>query len=195
MKYFKIIIDGSNKLWKNRLILNRYLYLDIECKTEVNFKKNDLRDVKNDMYCKSLRDGMPTPVTEIGVEYYLFNIPGIEKLELNGIEFKNVNVLGHEAIYKLLRLQNSIPCANLELSNYAKWPENSVRNPWDNPIGSFFVTPVLDKTKIDPSLDGFSISNWGAPTNSVVVSEGFRQKLLMLDFDHRYIVFEELQIV
>jgi hypothetical protein len=194
MKFYKISEDDSNKLWKKKLILDDVLYLDVECKTETNYDKNELQKLKNDLYCKYLIDGATTPITSIGADYYLFSIPGMEKLELNGVEFKVVNVVGHEAKYRLLHFKNRIPCANLALSYYAKWPDNSVRNSWDNPVGSYFVTLVLDGSKIDPLLDGFSVSNWGAPTNSLVVSEGFREKILALEFDKRYIIFEELEI-
>ena len=196
MKWYRIIMNEDNKIWRKYIIFREMFSCN---NNEIEICKIiELKDYPalNNLTIHALDHSGKTITDQKNYENQILpNFAQINKLFLvkdevyeNSI-FENVKELKTFTIkldgkftndYKLICFNNIIDCVNYE---------KSIRKEYET-----FSKMILDKRKIPENINGFFLSGWdwyGQYEN--IVSEYLMENLLKLNKASEFLIFEEIK--
>ncbi|GAB6961518.1 hypothetical protein [Prevotella fusca] len=194
--YYKLGINPSSKKWAKYENLSSSLWIDnIEITSTKLFNEPDLFKKGKHIEYMTLREGRIPPINSIGADFIVFDASIVDVLSLN-VEDNMVAIESKKSDNKYLLLNNdkSIDCVDWDLSEVDCWSEDAKVAEWQNKRGRFFIKPVLRGNKIPAETQVFQLQEWGGAFN-IVISEDYKDRIINLDFDHSFLIFEPLKLV
>jgi hypothetical protein len=193
--YYKLGINPSSRKWAKYENISSSLWIDSIERTSTKLFNNPdlLREGKHIEYLV-IRDGKKPPINSLGADFIMFDTSIEDVLSLN-IEDNMVAVESKytDSRYLLLNNYKSIDCVDWDLSEIDRWPEDKEVAEWQNKRGRFFIKPVLKENRIPPKTQVFQMQEWGGAFN-IVISEGYKELIMNLRFDHSFLTFEALTL-
>lgn len=195
MKYFKLNPNVASKKWEGYVNLGELIYKGEEV-DDVELSNSRAPCTLKPLQYEILVPGATAPVNTIGADFFVFDesLKGLDTLATECVQYLPITHENQETRYRLLHAYSHVDCIDWDLSKYEAWPKDHVIMEWQNPRGRFFFEPVLIAEKIPETLEVFRLEGWGGAFN-IVVCEGYKEKLLALEFDHSFLEFHPITVV
>ena len=193
MFYYKLSPNPADKKWRGYENAGIDLFFNGETLSPRKLSKCNYKLDYNFLEFKRLKNGKIPPINSIGASFIIFDrgIKEIETINDTGIQLIPLVNSETKREYSLMHLYIELDCVNWEKSDLYKWGENDIIKEWQNKRARWFFRPALFLEKIPEDIQAFKLKEWGDAFN-IVISEKLKEKILKLDFDHSFLVFEKI---